>query len=50
LAQPKQWKDTRFGTSNVRNLCSVGAVKSVAGELLKYKFDLVEVQDIRWEG
>jgi hypothetical protein len=40
----------RFGTSNVRSLCKVGAIKSVVGELEKYKVDLEEVQEVRWEG
>jgi len=30
----------RFGTWNVRSLCKVGAMKSVVGELEKYKLDL----------
>jgi exonuclease III len=51
LAWPKQWKkDTRFGTWNVRGLCRVGAMKSVVGELEKYKLDLVGVQEVKWEG
>jgi exonuclease III len=40
----------RFGTWNVRSLYRVGAIKSVGGELEKYKLDLVEVQEVRWEG
>jgi hypothetical protein len=28
----------------------VGAIKSVVGELEKYKLDLVGVQEVRWEG
>jgi exonuclease III len=40
----------RFGTWNVRSLYRVGAIKSVVGELEKYKLDLVEVQEVRWEG
>jgi exonuclease III len=40
----------RFGTWNVRNLYRVGAIKSVVGELEKYKLDIVGVQDVRWEG
>jgi exonuclease III len=51
LAQPKQWKkDMRFGTWNVRSLYRVGAIKSVVGELEKYKLDLGGVQEVRWEG
>jgi exonuclease III len=40
----------RFGIWNVRSLCRVGAIKSVGGELEKYKLDLVGVQEVRWEG
>jgi hypothetical protein len=40
----------RLGTWNIRSLCRVGAIKSVVGELEKYKLDLVEVQQVRWEG
>jgi exonuclease III len=43
-------KYMRFGTWNVRSLCRVGAIKSVVGELEKYKLDLVGVQEVRWEG
>jgi hypothetical protein len=40
----------RFGTCNIKSLCRVGAIKSVVGELEKYKLDLVGVQQVRWEG
>jgi exonuclease III len=40
----------RYGTWNIRSLCRVGAIKSVVGELEKYKLDLVGVQEVRWEG
>jgi exonuclease III len=43
-------KDMRFGTWNVRSLYRVVAIKSVMGELEKYKLDLVGVQEVRWEG
>jgi hypothetical protein len=42
--------DMRFGTWKVMSLCRVGAIKSVVGELEKYKSDLVIVKEIRWEG
>jgi hypothetical protein len=31
-------------------VCSVGAIKSVVGELEKYKLDSLGVQEVRWEG
>jgi exonuclease III len=40
----------RFGTWNIRSLCRLGTVKSVVEELERYKFDLVGVQEVRWEG
>jgi hypothetical protein len=40
----------RFGTWKVRSLYRVGAIKSVVGELEKYKLDLVGVQEVRWGG
>jgi hypothetical protein len=51
---PQTWKqrkkDVRFGTWNVRTLCRVSAIKSVVGELERYKLDLVGVQEVRCEG
>jgi hypothetical protein len=43
-------KMMRCGTFNLRNLCRVGAIKSVVGELEKHKLDLVGAQEVRWEG
>jgi exonuclease III len=40
----------RFRTWNVRSLCRVDAIKSVEGELKKYKLDLIRVREFRWEG
>jgi exonuclease III len=41
--------DMRLGTWNVRSLCSIGLLKTVARELGKYKLDLMGVQEVRWE-
>jgi exonuclease III len=41
--------DMRFGTWNVRSLYRIGSLKTVASELVKYKLDLVGVQEVRWE-
>jgi hypothetical protein len=38
----------RFGTWNVRSLYRAGSVMTVVKEILKYKLDLVGVQDVRW--
>jgi hypothetical protein len=32
------------------SLCRVGTIKSVVGELERYKLDLVGAQEVRWEG
>jgi exonuclease III len=40
----------RFGTWNIRSLCRVSAIKSVVGEVDKYRLDLMRVQEVRWEG
>jgi hypothetical protein len=39
----------RFGTWNVRSLCRIGSLKTVARELGKYKLGLVGVEEVRWE-
>jgi exonuclease III len=41
--------DMRFGTWNVRSLYRSGSLKTVARELGKYKLDLVDVQEVRWD-
>ena len=38
-----------FGTWNVRSLSRVGSLTAAAGELARYKFDLVGVHEVRWE-
>jgi hypothetical protein len=40
--------DIRFETRNVRSICRVGSLKTVASELAKYNLDLVSVQDVRY--
>jgi exonuclease III len=41
--------DMRFGTWNVRSLYRSDYLKTVSGELAKYKLDLVGVQEVRWD-
>jgi exonuclease III len=41
--------DMRFGAWNVRSLYRPGSLKTVSGELAKYKLDLVGVQEVRWD-
>jgi hypothetical protein len=40
----------RFGAWKVRILYRVGAIKSVVGELEKFKLDLMRIQEFGWEG
>jgi hypothetical protein len=40
----------KFGTWNVRSLYRAGSLMTVSRELARYKFDLVGVQGVRWEG
>jgi exonuclease III len=39
----------RFGTWNVRSLYRIGSLMAAARELAKYKLDLVDVQEVRWD-
>jgi exonuclease III len=41
--------EMRFGTWNVRSLYRSGFLKTVSGELAKYKLDLVGIQEVRWD-
>jgi hypothetical protein len=38
-----------FGTWNIRGLYRSGSLKTVSGELAKYKLYLVGVQVVRWD-
>jgi exonuclease III len=40
----------RFGLWNERSLYRAGSIMTVSRELARYKFDLVGVQEVRWEG
>jgi hypothetical protein len=40
--------DMRFGAWNVRSMYRAGSLRTVAVEISKYNFDLVGVQEIRW--
>jgi hypothetical protein len=41
--------EMRFGTWNVISMYSAGSVRAVAEKISKYKLDLVEVQEVRWD-
>jgi len=39
----------RFGMWNVRTLYRAGSLSTVAGDVSRYKSDLVNVQEVRWD-
>jgi hypothetical protein len=48
FGQPKQQKvDLEFGTWNV-GLCRFDLLKTVARDLMKYKLNLMGIQEVRW--
>jgi hypothetical protein len=40
----------KIPTWNIRSLYRVGTLRTVSRELSRYRLDLVEVQEVRWEG
>jgi exonuclease III len=42
-------RDMRFCTWNVRSLCMASSFTAAARELARYKLDLVDVQEVRWD-
>ena len=45
----KRKRDILLGTWNVRSLCRAGSLTAAARELARYKLDLVDVQEVRWD-
>jgi len=39
----------KIGTWNVRSLYRAGSLKAAARELVRYKLDVVDVQEVRWD-
>jgi len=39
----------KIGTWNVRSLFRAGSLKTAARELVRYKLDIVGVQEVRWD-
>ena len=39
----------KLGTWNVRSLYRAGPLKAAARELVRYKLDVVGLQEVRWE-
>jgi hypothetical protein len=42
--------DMRFGKWNIRSLNRAGSLMTIARELSRYRLDLAQVQDVRWNG
>ena len=45
----QQEKGHFLGTCNIRSLYTAGSLTAAAGELARYKLDLVGVQEVRWD-
>ena len=43
-------KKLRIGTWNVRSMLAPGKMEEIARELIKFKYDLAAIQEIRWKG
>jgi len=39
----------KFGTWNVRSLCRRGSLTAVARVIARYKLDLMDVEEVRWD-
>ena len=42
-------REMKLGTSNVRSLYRAGSLKVAVTELARYKLDIVDVQEFRWD-
>jgi len=42
-------RDMRFVTWNVRSLYKAGSFTAAARELVRYKLDLLDVQEVKWD-
>ena len=48
-ASRSRQRGSKIGTLNVRSLYREGSLKAAARELVRYKLDVVGVQEVRWD-
>jgi len=48
-ASRSRQRGMKIGTWNVRNLYRAGSLKAATRELVRYKLDVVGVQEVRWD-
>ena len=48
-ASRSRQRGTKIGTWNIRSLYRAGSLKAAARELVRYKLDVVGVQEVRWD-
>ena len=48
-ASRSRQRGMKIGTLNVRSLYRAGSLKAAARELVRYKLDVVGVQEVRWD-
>jgi hypothetical protein len=48
-ASRRKQREMKLDTWNVRSLYRTGTLKAAARELVRYKLDVVDVQEVRWD-
>jgi len=48
-ASHSKQRGMKMGTWNIRSLYRAGSLKAAARELMRYKLDVVGVQEVRWD-
>jgi len=48
-ASRSRQRGMKIGTWNIRSLYRAGSLKAAARELVRYKLDVVGVQEVRWD-
>jgi hypothetical protein len=45
-----KYMDIRFDTRNVRSMYRASSLRAAGEDISKYKLDIVEIQEVRWDG